>query len=106
VIHSDQGEVIFHYALRDKIPEEHREFGDVWRVYAVQDGVLFSVGYGTTQLMWWSDSRFRVRVEQVKPWAYMVSDELYSVNQEKGLQKLVDLSPVPVPGGESRGSKI
>jgi signal transduction histidine kinase len=91
-------------SLRDRIPVEHRDFGDVWRVYAMQDGVLFSEGYDTSRLMWWSDGRFRVRVVQQKPWVHLVNDELYIVNQDQGLQKLVDLSPVPVPGGESMGS--
>jgi signal transduction histidine kinase/streptogramin lyase len=87
-------------SLRDQLPEEHRDFGDVWRVYITPDGVLFNEGFEPSTLMWWSEGRFRVHEMMLNPWLYLVNGEVYIIDRDHGLQKLVAHQPVSVPGGE------
>jgi hypothetical protein len=86
-------------SLVDRIPQQDRQFGDVWRVLPASEGVYFS-SYRRL---------FRLNPDgTVKVWrpvstfgrALLVSGSVYVKTKERGLLVMRGDQLVPVPGGE------
>jgi class 3 adenylate cyclase/sugar lactone lactonase YvrE len=86
-------------SLVERLPEQDRQFGDIWRVLPTAQGVYFS-----------SYSRlFRLNPDgSVKVWhpvsnfgrALLVSGSIYVKTRERGLLKMRGDELTPVPGGQ------
>jgi class 3 adenylate cyclase len=86
-------------SLVDRIPQQDRQFGDIWRVLPAAEGVYFSSNFRL----------FRLNPDgTVKVWrpvsnfgrALLVSGSLYIKTKERGLLTLRGDELVSVPGGE------
>lgn len=85
-------------SLVSKIPEEQRDFTDVWRIFVVGEDVFFFT----------SDRLFRLRDGRIRTWststpfhvAFVVDGRLFVRKFGEGLLELIDDELVLVPGGE------
>ena len=86
-------------SLREHLPEDARDFADVWRVVALSDGVYFQ---STKYLMRW-DGRTPMRVwragTRFRP-ASAVRDTLFVSEDGRGLLALAGDTLVLAPGGD------
>jgi signal transduction histidine kinase len=83
-------------SMIDRVPEEYRDFDDVWHVFARDDGIYF---YTAVSIIRWTGSRM-----QVWPGSFhvggLVNGELYVREWGEGLKKLEGDSLRLVPGGD------
>lgn len=99
VLEADASGALHYVSLRDRLPEDARAFGDVWRSFVLDDGVYF---YSDEQLM-------RIGVDDTHVWrseagfflAFSAAGRLYVHDMAHGLQVLRDDALQPVPGAES-----
>ncbi len=100
------GQGIMRYmSLLERVPEDQRDFGDVWSTYASADGVIFSsfkrlirIGRDGTRV-WDAGSAFHS--------AHMARDRLYVREVGRGLLELVDDRLRLIPEGERlAGEKV
>lgn len=85
--------------LDDFLPENEKEFADVWKTYATASGKIYF--QTSTKIFCWDGKSFHV----IKPatafhFSYLVGDELYVTELDKGLKKVIGDSLVMIPGGE------
>lgn len=98
---SDQkGELLYHSIL-DFVPENHRKFDDVWKIFATDQGLI---GLAHQQIMKWQGSEVElILAEEGNRFdnAYMVGDKLYIHDWQKGLMELSNAFTLkPVKDGE------
>ncbi len=91
-------------SLNDKIPAGDRNFTEVFRIFALADGVYFQTEQGIYK---WANDRFTV----IKPKsrfnrAALVEGRIYVPVPETGLNVLEGATLRPLPGTESLGSEI
>ncbi len=84
-------------SMLDQVPEEHRDFDDVWHIFARDDGIFF---YTARSIIQWTGSRMRVWEGEFHVGA-MVHDELYIREWGTGIKRLEGDSLLVVPGGEA-----
>lgn len=85
-------------SLMSRIPEDQRDFADVWQTFALHDDVYFV----TPSLL------FRLRDGQIRSWrsqspvhlSFRVGDRVFLRAFGVGLLELIDDQLQPVPGGE------
>ncbi len=63
-------------SLRDRLPPEHREFGDIWNAVATSEGVFFAAG---ARLLRWRDGAFHVwqAPGEASFWLHEVAGRVY-----------------------------
>ena len=90
------GELTYH-SLLGKVPEEARDFGDVWKTWATPDGIYFQ-SY---------DFLFLFRNQQIKiirpvnsfHFSFYVSKKLFITDRGRGLMQIINDSLIPSPQG-------
>ena len=85
-------------SLKERIPEIHRDFGNVWETFYLDDKIYFTTDY---KLFIWDGEEFSV--VEVKEGIHVTTtahNKLFSRIWDKGLCQLVDNKYVVVPGGE------
>ena len=83
-------------SLRDRIPDDARQFADVWRVFATQDGVVFQT---ERAIFRWDGSGMTViRPQSMFHRAQMVDGQVYVPTPEAGLNRLEGTELHPMPG--------
>lgn len=93
----DEKGVLSYHSLLDKLPEEEQNFADVWKTYVTPQGVYFQT---FTKLI-------RVSKKDVKIWkpeksfhfSFLVKNEFYINEREKGLKHIVGDELTFVDGG-------
>ena len=98
------GEVQY-VSLMAHVPEQNRDFGDVWQTLATSHGIYFS---SSQYLFRWKNSPTASGRGDLKIWkpehsfhvAFWVGDKLYVRQRETGLMELAGDSLRLVPGGE------
>ncbi len=92
---NSQGELIFH-ALENMVPEYQRDFGEVWKIHELPQGMVFQ---SYEQLMIYNGDSIRVIDAPVAfHFSYIVHGELYLIDQTEGLFRLANDRLVRVPG--------
>ncbi|HEX5755045.1 MAG TPA: histidine kinase dimerization/phospho-acceptor domain-containing protein, partial [Arenimonas sp.] len=99
VLQADASGALHYVSLLDRLPEDARAFGDVWRSFVLDDGVYF---YSDEQLM-------RIGADGARVWrseggfflGFAAAGRIYVHDLEQGLQVLQDDALQPLAGGES-----
>lgn len=91
------GRLTYH-SLMQKVPDEIRDFMDVWEVVELSDGIYFStfqrlLRFDGERFDWWEPVGSFHR-------AFNVRGEMYIRDRGAGLVRVGDDGPVVVPGGE------
>lgn len=85
-------------SLVDLVPEGIRNFGDIWKIYETDNGIIFQ---SFTELFLYNDDKIKVIAQKRDfQFSFFVNHELYITEKNRGLLKLIDEKLVPVPGGE------
>ncbi len=97
-ISPDQKGKMEYHTLLDKLPENEKDFADVWKTYVGQDGVYFQT----------FSKLIRVKDNHVKIWkpttsfhfSFYINGVLYINERGQGLKQLINDSLVLIKGGE------
>ncbi len=86
-------------SLSKNLPEEHKDFADVWNTYATKDGVFFLT---FKKIYQWNNQKFSVfEFDDITAHlGFYVDNQLYLVRQKAGLHVFKNEKFVPVSGGE------
>lgn len=90
--------VLRYASLYEHVPPLHESFSDVWGTHATSDGVYFQANErlfrwdGSNMRVWTSDEGFHT--------SFVVRDELYVRDFQRGLLKMVGDSLQQMPAGE------
>jgi signal transduction histidine kinase/DNA-binding response OmpR family regulator len=81
-------------SLRDRLPAEYREFGDIWRTVATKDGVFFAAG---RKVFRWHAGAFQVWEfpGDASVWLHVANDRVYIHRRGEALQRFADGKFVP-----------
>lgn len=73
-------------SLRDRLPVEQREFGDIWRTVATKDGVFFAAG---RRVFRWHRGAFQVWEfpGDASVWLHAANDRVYVHRRGEALQR-------------------
>lgn len=98
------GTLVFH-ALEVLIPEYQRDFGEVWKIHSLPQGIVFQ---SYEQLMIFDGENIEIiPAPEIFHFSYIVRGELYVVDQANGLYRLANERLVKVPGtGQLNGTLI
>jgi len=93
------------YPQQQFVPEKYRNFGDVWKIFILPQGVVFQ---SYEQLMIFSDDKITViPAPSVFHFSFFVNGELYVNDLQDGLLRLAGERLVKTPGTEPlRGNLI
>ena len=92
---NDKGQLNYH-SLIEKLPENARDFGEVWRIYDLPVGIVFQ---SYEQLMIYNNGHFKIiDAPEMFHFSFLVKGELYINDQTKGLYRLANDQIVKVPG--------
>jgi len=100
----DMGGAVYN-TLTNLIPEDKRDFGDVWKIYIHPDGVIFQTYY---QLMFYKEGHFRIiEAPSLFHFSFMVNNEYYINDREQGLMRYAMDIIYPLVGVEDlKGAEI
>lgn len=84
-------------SLEDRIPQENRNFADVWRVHATRHGVYF---FTVKKLFLWAHDAFKSWPIDAHSYSQVVRDTLYYAEKNVGLMRVAGEAPALLPGGE------
>lgn len=81
-------------SLRDRLPKEHREFGDIWRAVATADGVFFAAG---RKVFRWHAGAFQVWefAGNASVWLHAANGRVYVHRRGEALQRFESGKFVP-----------
>jgi len=98
-----QGEMEY-VSLKDRIPEDAREFGDVWRLFATPDGVFFQTEAAIYR--WANEAMTVLRPTLRFHRSSWVNGRLYAGEPGIGLTVLEGDTFVPLRGTERLGTEV
>jgi diguanylate cyclase (GGDEF)-like protein len=94
----DQQGLLEYVSLSDQLPEEKRDFADVWDIMVTDTGVYFQA---FARLIRWSDGRFDSWLPEHRfHIAKAVDQRIFLREEGRGLLELVEDRLQQVPGGE------
>lgn len=82
----------------DRLPEDQREFSQVWKVHATSEGVYFLT---IKKLFLWSGDSMQVEDIVISSLSTEARDVMYFVEYEKGIVRVENCQTHVVPGTES-----
>jgi len=74
-----------YYSLVDKLPEDQKDFGDVWKIFIHPDGIIFQTYYQL--FIFKGDEVDIIKAPSLFHFSYMVNDEYYVNDMSKGLMR-------------------
>ncbi len=74
-----------YYSLVDKLPEDQKDFGDVWKIYIHPDGIIFQTYHQLFILN--GETVDIIKAPSLFHFSYMVNDEYYVNDMSKGLMR-------------------
>jgi len=105
--HPDQQGRMSYHSLSSRLPDDEKNFGEIWRIYKFNGQLVFQ---SYTSLMLWDGKTFRILhpgKDELFHFSFKVNDRLWIDNRAKGLQELVNGQLVTLPGTEKiRGQEI
>jgi two-component system, sensor histidine kinase and response regulator len=85
-------------SLMEHVPEDSRDFGDVWSCHATAAGVYF---VADSRVFLWHDGAMRVLQVPGSNSGYLISERVFLARSDKGIFELKDgLTPCLLPGTE------
>ena len=82
--------------LQHIVPEQYRDFGEVWKIYDMPQGIIFQ---SFEQLMIFRDNSITVvRAPELFHFSFLVNGELYINDEFEGLHRLAGERLTKVPG--------
>ena len=86
-----------YHSLKDKISDEYKDFGEIWRIFPTENGVIFQ---SFTSVFFYKDDTIKVLAHNRKfHFAFYVNEDLYISEENEGLMKYNGQEFEPVPGG-------
>ena len=92
----DTGQLVYQ-SLVDKMPEAEREFSDVWRTFATDEGIFF---WSYAGLFRWHQNRFQSWQIESHWVPGVVAGKLFYNTKDTGLKVFEGDAFIPVPGTE------
>jgi serine phosphatase RsbU (regulator of sigma subunit)/ligand-binding sensor domain-containing protein len=93
----DKNGVMFYTSLMNKIPENERDFSDVWKTYVTPDGIYFQT---FTKLIRISGNKIKIWKPKTSfHFSFFVNNEIYINERETGLKHLVNDELVLINNG-------
>ncbi len=85
-------------SLIEKVPDELRNFGDIWKIHHVSNGIIFQ---SFTEIFLYQNNKIKVIAQKRDfHFSFYVNNEFYITERNRGLLKLEDEKLIPVKGGE------
>ncbi len=92
----EDGQKVF-YSLLEKVPEKYRDFGDIWKIFATENGVIFQ---SFTTVFFYKDNEIKVLSHKGQfHFSFYVDGVLYISDEEEGLMKYDGQRFEPLEGG-------
>lgn len=86
------------------VPEYVRNFGDIWKIYDTDNGVIFQ---SFTAIFLYKNKKISVLAQERDfHFSFYVNEELYITERKKGLLRLKDEKLIPVNGGDIFNNNI
>lgn len=93
---SENGKRTYH-SLTDKIPDDYKDFGEIWRIFPTENGVIFQ---SFTSVFFYKDDTIKVLAHDRKfHFAFYVNEDLYISDENQGLMKYNGQEFESVPRG-------
>lgn len=87
-----------YYSLIDLIPEDKRNFGEIWKIYIHPDGIIFQT---FTQIMIYKNHKFDIiMAPSMFHFSFVVNNEYYINDRQMGLMRYALGSLYPLIGTE------
>jgi DNA-binding CsgD family transcriptional regulator len=100
---NQSGQLVF-YPLHDLIPEKLRDFGEVWKIWEIANGIIFQ---SFTQIMIYQGDTMKViNAPEMFHFSYLMGNTLFVNDQMNGLYTLSDDSLVKLHGTEQLAGKL
>ncbi|MEE4198397.1 MAG: two-component regulator propeller domain-containing protein [Bacteroidales bacterium] len=97
-LHAGKNGVLEYISLIDLIPEELRNFGDIWKIYPVDQGIIFQ---SFSEIFLYHNNKIKVIAQRRDfHFGFFVNNVFYITERNRGLVKLEDEKLIPVKGGE------
>lgn len=101
---ANENGVLNYISLVNKIPEELRNFGDVWKIYDTENGIVFQ---SFSEIFLYKDDEIKVIAQKRDfHFSFYVNGNFYITERNKGLQKLQDEKLIPIKGGKIFNNNI
>jgi len=99
----EHGHLTFH-PLLEMVPEIYREFGEIWKIYFLPQGVVFQ---SFEQIMIYADEKINViRAPKKFHFSFVVNDDYYVNDEVEGLFRLAGERLVKIPGTDFLKGKL
>ncbi len=99
----EHGKLSFHQ-LNHLLPDRYRDFGDIWKIYFLPQGVVFQA---YEQIMIFSDEKISVIRPPVKfHFSFVVNGDFYINDEKEGLFRLAGDRLVKIAGTEPLKGKL
>lgn len=93
-----------YFSLIDLLPEEVSNFGDIWKIYDTDNGVIFQ---SFSEIFIYKENKLKVIAQKRDfQFSFFVNNEFYITERNKGLLKLIDEKLIAVKGGEVFNNNI
>ncbi|TQV85002.1 hybrid sensor histidine kinase/response regulator [Aliikangiella coralliicola] len=96
----DSAGTLQYVSLVEKLPQQARLFGHVWKTFAMADGVYFA---SYKFLMRWHEGQFKIWKPKRYFFAFSVGEHIYVQDSARELLRLENDQLIPVQGGAQSG---
>ena len=91
-------------SLLELVPKEIKNFGDIWKIHEMRNGIIFQ---SFTEIFLYKNGKVEVIAQNRDfHFSFLVNEELYITERNKGLLRLKDEKLIPVKGGERFNNDI
>lgn len=95
---TDKNGSLKYKSLIDKVPDELKNFGDIWKIYNTSNGMIFQ---SFSEIFLYNGNKVKVIAQKRDfHFSFYVNNEFYITERNKGLLKLQDEKLIPIKGGE------
>lgn len=85
-------------SLVDLVPDELRNFGDIWKIHPVENGIIFQ---SFTEIFLYQNNKITAIAQKRDfHFSFYVNDEFYITEKSRGLLRLENEKLIQVKGGE------
>lgn len=101
---ADDNGLLNYVSLLDLIPDDLKNFGDIWKIHETESGIIFQ---SLTEIFLYNGEKVRA-IAQKRDFffSFYVNGELYITERNKGLLRLKDEKLIAVEGGEVFNNNI
>ncbi|NOQ25166.1 MAG: hypothetical protein GQ564_07360 [Bacteroidales bacterium] len=97
-LQATQNGVLSYVSLVNLLPEDIKNFGDIWKIYETNKGVIFQ---SFSEIFLYANNEIKIIAQKRDfQFSFFVNNEWYITERNKGLLKLIDEKLIPVKGGD------